>query len=267
MNRRSRLIAVIMIVLVLSGFVATGYFFLRDGQSDEGTNDDDEKDTNRAPIANAGLDRAVTPGEDVTLDGSMSSDLDGDRLSYHWDVDDSIDTNGDGVTDNDRDLEGVVVTHTYPEVESTVTFRVVLNVSDGSKWDTDHVLVTVYMSNTEDAPMIDLSCRYTTFPLPGVNPQYVITVTSVSTEQMLLNYSYQLTSPEDQVISQGTVSSLVIAPPNSTIRYVDLNLDQQLSEDDSIIIKDVAAIPEGSVLELFYKAFPNPSGFVVLRKD
>lgn len=39
---------------------------------------------NSAPVANAGEDRAAFVDDTVTLDGSQSSDVDGDALSYSW---------------------------------------------------------------------------------------------------------------------------------------------------------------------------------------
>ena len=39
---------------------------------------------NSAPVANAGADATTPVGATVTLDGSGSSDVDGDALSYHW---------------------------------------------------------------------------------------------------------------------------------------------------------------------------------------
>lgn len=39
---------------------------------------------NTAPVANAGLDQSVTAGSTVTLDGSGSTDVDGNALQYDW---------------------------------------------------------------------------------------------------------------------------------------------------------------------------------------
>ena len=40
--------------------------------------------TNSAPVANAGVDQTLSAGDTVTLDGSASSDIDNDRLTYRW---------------------------------------------------------------------------------------------------------------------------------------------------------------------------------------
>jgi len=49
------------------------------------TNDDcSEPSKNTPPVADAGDDQTVTVGDTVTLDGSGSSDADGDPLSYSW---------------------------------------------------------------------------------------------------------------------------------------------------------------------------------------
>jgi predicted alpha/beta hydrolase family esterase len=41
---------------------------------------------NSAPIANAGLDRTALVGTSVTLDGSASTDSNGDPLTFHWSI-------------------------------------------------------------------------------------------------------------------------------------------------------------------------------------
>jgi hypothetical protein len=43
--------------------------------------------SNQAPIANAGSDQAATTGNEVTLDGSGSSDNDSDPITYSWSFD------------------------------------------------------------------------------------------------------------------------------------------------------------------------------------
>ena len=47
---------------------------------------DNPSEDNTAPVADAGTDRTVTVGKTVQLDGSKSSDEDGDTLTYSWTI-------------------------------------------------------------------------------------------------------------------------------------------------------------------------------------
>jgi hypothetical protein len=72
---RTLLVAVFMLSLVIAGCGGSG-----GGAGGGGL----PLGTNTAPIANAGPDQFVITGSTVTLDGSGSSDADGDPLSYGW---------------------------------------------------------------------------------------------------------------------------------------------------------------------------------------
>ena len=91
---------------------------------------------NRAPTARAGADQSVQPGAVVRLDGSGSSDPDGDALSYSWTA------------------PATVVLSAPTEAQPTFTagavgtYRFSLVVSDGARSSApDEVIVTVGQAN------------------------------------------------------------------------------------------------------------------------
>jgi len=91
---------------------------------------------NRAPIANAGSDQTkIITGTKttITLDGSKSSDPDGDKLTYRW-----TDANGARLAVGEKvQIELPVGTH-----------KIKLTVSDGELSDTDTVVITIVKAQT-----------------------------------------------------------------------------------------------------------------------
>ncbi len=73
---------------------------------------------NEPPVANAGLDRIVSPGEKVSFDGSATKDRDGNIKSYKWDF-------GDGNV-----AKGAKITHRY---KNPGNYRVRLVAVDNSE--------------------------------------------------------------------------------------------------------------------------------------
>lgn len=66
----------VFLLIAMIGLITTGCG--SDGGSESAA------PSNSAPVADAGPDQSVTTGTEVTLDGSGSSDADGDSLSYAW---------------------------------------------------------------------------------------------------------------------------------------------------------------------------------------
>jgi hypothetical protein len=88
---------------------------------------------NRAPVANAGPDASGTVGTQVTLNGSGSSDPDGNPLTFAW-----TQTAGPAVT---LSTPNASIARFTPAVAATYTFQ--LTVSDGSLSASDSVTITV----------------------------------------------------------------------------------------------------------------------------
>lgn len=87
-----------------------------------------------SPIANAGNDRSVTVGGAINLDGSGSSDPDGDALTYSW-------RQISGPTVAIRNSNQAMASATAPSSSGTLVFE--LTVSDRNSSATDSVTITV----------------------------------------------------------------------------------------------------------------------------
>ncbi len=87
---------------------------------------------NQPPIADGGGPYSGLVGEDIVLDGSDSSDIDGTIVSYEWDLDD------DGFYD---DAAGVMTTYSW---SSEGTYTVSLKVTDDDGlFDTDDAIINI----------------------------------------------------------------------------------------------------------------------------
>jgi len=101
------------------------------------------KDTNHAPIANAGQPQTVGEGTTVTLNGSASYDPDGDSISYKWEQ-----TSGPQVTV--QNPTAMQPSFTAPNVTGDTTLMFTLTVSDGHLTSSASVSITV--QNINHAP-------------------------------------------------------------------------------------------------------------------
>ena len=124
------------------------------GQTDSATVFVDVTKNSQPPVANAGPDQTVAEGVTVTLDGSNSSDPNGDISTYLWEQ-----TGGPSVALSDTGA--IRPTFTSPAVQAggaTLTFR--LTVTDqANAQSTDTTIVTVSFNNAP--PTADASTDQT----------------------------------------------------------------------------------------------------------
>ncbi|MES2960372.1 MAG: PKD domain-containing protein [Pseudomonadota bacterium] len=104
---------------------------------------------NVGPVANAGIDRSLQIGETALLDGSASSDVNGDALTYAWSVTARPSGSAAAVTDATQPVARFV-----PDLAGDYTLSLVVN--DGTLASAhDTVRVTVVASGSNRAPTAD----------------------------------------------------------------------------------------------------------------
>ena len=106
---------------------------------------------NTPPVANAGGDRSITIGQEITLDGSGSSDTDGDNLTYAW----SITSAPNGSTAAITDPSAVMPKFT---ADLPGSYVVQLIVNDGTQDNAD----TATLTTSNVAPVADAGPDRTT---------------------------------------------------------------------------------------------------------
>jgi len=163
------------------------------------------KQVNKAPNANAGADQSINEGSIITLDGSGSSDADGNPMTYKW-------TAPPGVT-----LSSLTIakpTFTAPEVLITTNFNLSLVVNDGTVNSTiDQIVVTVKQVNK--SPIANAGVDQ------SVNEGVLATLDgSASTDADNNTLTYLWTAPLGV-----TLSSLTVAKPTFTAPEVLVNTD------------------------------------------
>ncbi len=192
---------------------------------------------NSAPVADAGPDQGVAPEATVTLDGSASTDPEGDTLTYAWEQ-----TGGPGVTLSSSDQ--ATVTFTAP-VTSTSVLTFALTVDDGfGLTDSDAVVITV----TNQPPVAAAG------PDQTVSPGATVTLdgsASADPESDALTYTWALAGgPAVTLSASDQITATFTAPltPTSVLTFTLTVGDGDLTDSDEVVI----TVQEGTLQHLCY---------------
>jgi len=236
------------------------------------------KQVNKAPIANAGPDQSVEKNTSYTLDGSSSSDPDGDALTYLW-------TAPAGITLSSNSVARP--TFTIPPITTATNLTFTLTVSD-SKLNSqpDQVVITLKQSNQapeakagvdqsiDEGTLVTLDGSASTDPdgdpliyswvaPPGITlssataSKPTFTAPEVLTNQ---NYTFSLTVNDGTVNS--TVDQVII-----TVRQVNkapvanAGIDQSVVEGSIVTLNGSASYdPDNNNISYFWSA---PAGITL----
>ncbi len=158
------------------------------------------KQSNQAPEAKAGIDQSIDEGSLVALDGSASSDPDGDPLVYTW-------VAPSGITLNST--SAAKPTFTAPEVMTNQTYTFSLIVNDGTVSSiADQVVITVRQVNK--APVANAGTDNTA--IEGS----IVTLNGSSSYDLDNNntISYLWSAPVGIILSSTTIINPKFTAPN-----------------------------------------------------
>jgi hypothetical protein len=238
-NRRCRgtlasWIASITLILASLGMSACGN---GGGGGTPASDAGDVADANQAPTAAAAAPNQAAVGTTITLDGSASSDPDGDSLMFSW----SIATSPSGSTTT---LQSPNAETTDFVVDASGTYEFELTVDDGQATSTD----TVSVAATNQAPTADAGSGATVIVGESVT---LDGSASSDPEGATLSYSWSIvTSPSNSTatIQDSGQATASITPDVAGDYTVELEVSDGSATDTDRVTISASADEPGTVV-------------------
>jgi len=245
-------------VIDVSGtYVAT--LVVNDGSTDSTPDTVQITTDNTAPVAHAGSDQSVAQNDLVTLDGSTSSDVDGDPLTYSWSILSGPDspTLNNPTTANPTFTASGIGTYTVQlivndgtvdsapdtvQIGTTGNTAPVANAGpDQSGFWNDTITLDGSASSDVDSDPLTYSWSFASRPAGStaalanpttVNPSFIIDVSGTYTVQLIVNDGALDSAPDTMVVTTDNSAPVANAGPDQSVFVNDLvTLDGSASSD------------------------------------
>jgi len=254
---------------------------------------------NSAPVANAGVDQTPLLGETVTLDGSASTDVDGDPLTYKWSITTKpsysmaelsdptlvrptfvMDLAGDYVvqlivsdvrTDSAPDTVVISTSNSAPVAnagaDQTRLFGDTVILDGSASSDADGDLLTYQWSL-----IVPTGSTAALYDPSAVQPIFDIDVSGDYVAQLIVNDGKVDSVPDTVTISTSNSKPIANAGANQAPKLGDtVTLDGSASSDvdnDTLTFQwSFLLVPPGSVAKLSDTTAVNPSFTIDLSGD
>ena len=192
---------------------------------------------NQAPVAVAGEDQSVRAGSTVQLDGSGSSDPDGDSITYKWTL--TRPGASAAALSDDSTAEPTFV------ADMEGTYEVELEVNDGDLSDFDTVIIT---AQPNQAPVADAGPDQTVSDADGSGAEGVVLDGSGSDDPDGTIDSYEWTE-DGTPIGTGVTISL---PFDVGTHYVTLTVTDNEAAEDSVTVTIIVEANQGPSASFTY---------------
>jgi PKD repeat protein/murein DD-endopeptidase MepM/ murein hydrolase activator NlpD len=216
------------------------------------------ENVNKAPVANAGADQSVNEGATVSLDGSLSSDADGNPLTYKW-------TAPAGIT-----LSSTTVakpTFAAPDVSTNTNYTFSLIVNDGTvDSPIDQLAVTV--KNVNKSPVANAGLDQ------SVNEEATVSLDgSLSSDSDGNPLTYKWTAPAGITLSSTTIEKPTFTAPevkkDSLLSFyltVNDGIENSVPTAVKITVLNVIKVGNSEISTQVFKVYPNPTtGMITLE--